>query len=521
METHRPTLEQPPVPAVAHLSGGRRGATERLAGDRLRIGRAVDSEIRLADADPVVAAHHATLVRRGRTYELTVEPGSDVWVNGERATQLVLHSGDVLEIGREGPVLRFRLYESGAPRGKSLAEAFADCLDCARYETGGPLRRATRFLASVPIELATQTTIRFRAVMVTVLVALATVIGILVQHTITLERRLANDRAMVEGIAELMQRRADNPATPEEIAALLTDLRASLNATDQRVGALEGRAGATARVIAAASRSTAFIQGAYGFVDPKSRLPLRIVVGPDGKPVRGTDDLPALTTDSLGPIFQVFFTGTAFVATRDGLLITNRHVAIPWEFEAAAQRVISHGWEPVMHRLVAYLPGIKAPFDVTLVKASDDADVAVLRCSAVTNGIPALPFVTEPPQAGDEVIVLGYPLGIRALMARTDPTFIERLRSEGRLNFWDAAERLSRGGQIAPLASRGIVGQVTSQMVAYDAETTTGGSGGPVLTLDGEVVAVTVGILPEFGGSNLGVPAAAARALLHRLPRDR
>ncbi len=51
----------------------------------------------------------------------------------------------------------------------------------------------------------------------------------------------------------------------------------------------------------------------------------------------------------------------------------------------------------------------------------------------------------------------------------------------------------------------------------YDAETTSGGSGGPVLSLDGRVVAVNAAILPEFGGSNLGVPVARVHALIERL----
>ena len=54
----------------------------------------------------------------------------------------------------------------------------------------------------------------------------------------------------------------------------------------------------------------------------------------------------------------------------------------------------------------------------------------------------------------------------------------------------------------------------TTGALVYDAETTHGGSGGPVVALDGEVVAVNAAILPEFGGSNLGVPAAIVRELL-------
>ena len=76
------------------------------------------------------------------------------------------------------------------------------------------------------------------------------------------------------------------------------------------------------------------------------------------------------------------------------------------------------------------------------------------------------------------------------------------------------ADGLSAGGYIAPLATMGIVGQITRTRVVYDAETTHGGSGGPVVALDGRVVAVNSAIIPEFGGSNLGVPIKEAVALL-------
>jgi S1-C subfamily serine protease len=64
------------------------------------------------------------------------------------------------------------------------------------------------------------------------------------------------------------------------------------------------------------------------------------------------------------------------------------------------------------------------------------------------------------------------------------------------------------------LVSRGIVAQVSPAAVVYDAQTTTGGSGGPVVNLRGEVLAITRAVLDGFNGSNLGVPVAAAREML-------
>jgi len=106
---------------------------------------------------------------------------------------------------------------------------------------------------------------------------------------------------------------------------------------------------------------------------------------------------------------------------------------------------------------------------------------------------------------------------MRALIARTDPEFVTQLQRAGDLGFWEVAAELAEGGHIAPLATRGIVGQVTAQAVVYDAETTSGGSGGPVLSMDGRVVAVNAAILPEFGGSNMGVPAQRGAELLVRI----
>ena len=60
---------------------------------------------------------------------------------------------------------------------------------------------------------------------------------------------------------------------------------------------------------------------------------------------------------------------------------------------------------------------------------------------------------------------------------------------------------------------------MTSRAVTYDAATSHGGSGGPVLTLQGEVVAVNSAGLPDFGGSNLGVPTPHLLALLDRTRR--
>jgi S1-C subfamily serine protease len=50
----------------------------------------------------------------------------------------------------------------------------------------------------------------------------------------------------------------------------------------------------------------------------------------------------------------------------------------------------------------------------------------------------------------------------------------------------------------------------------YDAQTTSGGSGGPLLNTSGGVIGVTFAIVKGFGGSNFGVPVHFAEPLLKK-----
>ncbi|MEE9607999.1 MAG: serine protease, partial [Myxococcota bacterium] len=214
------------------------------------------------------------------------------------------------------------------------------------------------------------------------------------------------------------------------------------------------------------------------------------------------------------------FTGTAFVASEGGLLLTNRHLAEPWDFDKTSRALVTDGWRPTMRRLLGYLPGVSEPFELRLVVKGETTDVAVLCCSPVNEGIRPLELSDSLPQLGEEVVVLSYPAGIQALLARTDPAFVDSVMRDSGRDFWSVARRLSDGGHIAPLATKGIVGQANPSAVVYDAETTRGSSGGPVLGVDGRVLALNVAVMREFGGSNLGVPAGEARRVLELALRE-
>ena len=109
---------------------------------------------------------------------------------------------------------------------------------------------------------------------------------------------------------------------------------------------------------------------------------------------------------------------------------------------------------------------------------------------------------------------MGYPTGLRSMLAQSGDAFVAELQAAEDSDFWSVAARLAGAGHIAPLASRGIVGQTSQATIVYDAETTHGGSGGPVLDINGAVIAVNTAILPDYSGSNLGVPVTKVRELL-------
>ena len=111
------------------------------------------------------------------------------------------------------------------------------------------------------------------------------------------------------------------------------------------------------------------------------------------------------------------------------------------------------------------------------------------------------------------MLVVGYPTGVNALLAKADATTVRSVVA-GRPSLAEVIERLALHDAISPLVTAGKLGDVQAERLVYDAETTSGGSGGPVFSRTGKVIAVNFAIMREFGGSNFGVPVRYVRELL-------
>lgn len=517
-----PRTDVPPGGADAvllHLTGPHRGSRQRLSGPEALVGASRDAVVHFpASSEPAVALRHALLVRGEDGWSIREEDGQ-VYVNSADVPGLhgreTLVPGDILEIGDGGPVVRFLMERSRSDRYKSVGEAFRDLFDCSRHSRGGLAGRLAYVLRAAPRELLTRTAPLTRLVVGVLMVLSLGLVGVLAAYAVRLERRLDAEERRSANVEEALAALSTIAEGDPEIRALVEDLETVLS---ERIAALEALSDAGRRVVTGASSSVLFVQGGYHFVDPGSDRPLRMLLGPNGRPLAGPGGMPVTTLEGEGPLFEIQFTGSAWLATDDGLLVTNRHLAIPWSTNRQVAPLLERGLEPRL-RLLGYLPGEPEPVEFEVVEVSAEADLAIIRAPAVAGRLPALPLAESGPEAGQAILVLGYPAGIDALLARSGAMFVDSLMHE-RPDFWAVVRGLSEAGFIRPLATRGIVGQVTPSTVAYDAETTRGGSGGPVLSLDGLVVAVTFAVMADFGGSNLGVPAGQVRTLLERAQRS-
>ena len=504
------------VAALEHITGPSRGTVTWLQASTLDIYLDSARAFHITEArsgeprDDLIARLHPA----EDTYEVVAQEDQQVWVNGDRVTTRLLENDDMVEFGDTGPMSRFRLFREDKPIRRTAAAILGDGLDYLRVSRQPLARRAYRVFCQILRRLTRETTVLFRTAVVIAILALS---GLVYQQSLLntrLQQQIETDAARLKSFAAALARARKEALTPADLKGLQLDIGRRISSAAERLEVLEQRSQASGRVIAGAISSVAFLQGAYGFHEPSTGRKLRHVVDGAGRMAISPGGQPLLTMEGDGPVAERQYTGTGFAVGDGSVLVTNRHVALPWENDADIKSLTFQGLEPMMIKFIAYLPGRSSSAEIELLQASDEADLAVLRRKDTSESIPGLKLADAPPAPGDEVIVMGFPTGLRSMLAQSGGAFIEELQKSEDTGFWSVAARLAETDQLAPLASRGIVGQATSATIVYDAETTHGGSGGPVLDINGSVLAVNTAILPEYGGSNLGVPVAKMRALL-------
>jgi len=501
--------------ALEHMTGLHRGGATWVAGSAVDV-ILEDGVIRLdqTPAGAPVAGLIARLHKVGDTYEIEAKGAATVWVNGSSVTQQTLRHGDTVEFGETGPLCRLRVYKGDPPYRNSAADIVSDVATYLRVSRQRPAKRIYRAGSALVGRLSRETSLLFRITVLLVLLGFGWLFWQQYQLNRMLQSQIAQTSAGLDRVSSALVEAEAETLRPGDLEALRESFEARLESSASRLEELEQRSTAAERVIGEAARQIVFIQGMYGFREAGGERLLRQAVTPEGVPMLSFRGRPLLTFDGEGPVVELQFAGTGFFLGPEAVLVTNRHVALPWEKETGIEGIGPEQVEPVMLRLVVYVQGRAGPVAARLERASEQADLAVLAPEGIEVERPGLALAEDPPRSGEEVVVMGYPTGLRSLLARSGAEFIAGLQARGVTDFWGVAEELSRAGFIAPLSSRGIVAQATGSAIVYDADTTHGGSGGPVLDMEGAVVAVNSAIIPEYGGSNLGVPAEVLRTFL-------
>jgi S1-C subfamily serine protease len=222
------------------------------------------------------------------------------------------------------------------------------------------------------------------------------------------------------------------------------------------------------------------------------------------------------------PVVRARVSGTGFLVANDvgdhvgnALVATNRHVAEPWYGDAEAEKLIDHGATGMLESLVIFFPGSPMPVNLSPASVSKTSDLAVLHAedSDAVRGLAVLPLAPSPGAPGQLVTVIGYPMGIAGMVAKSPTGIYERMAY--RHNDINAASELAALSLIRPSTTCGHLGDVVGDKLIYDAPTAHGGSGGPVFNTKGQVIGVNSAFMDGFSGGTLGVSVDALRPLLH------
>lgn len=301
-------------------------------------------------------------------------------------------------------------------------------------------------------------------------------------------------------------------ANDQEVAGL----RKQLDETTNRLKRVEGEVDAASAVIRANASSVCLLHVSVSFVDQQSRRPLRYVaINPDGQPLKDSDGNVAYTLEGRAAEVREDFFGTGFIVGENEIL-TNHHVAQPWwkndELSAATQQ----GLQPTISEMAAYFPDGTSGIEAGISKISDDADLALLHAdlSALKRPVLKLDPRKEAAVSGQSLISLGYATGLGAILARAGEDTVRDIVKNTGGDPKRIVEELEQRKLIRPLVTQGHIGDVLPDKIVYDAQTTSGSSGGPLLNRDGQVIGVTFAVVRGFGGSNFGVPIRYAQPLL-------
>ena len=301
-------------------------------------------------------------------------------------------------------------------------------------------------------------------------------------------------------------------ADPAELA----NLKQQLGKAEGRLQKLEAEGKVAQNIIQSSTHSICLLRVVVGFREHASGSRLRYAsVNAKGEPETDSSGNPLMSLDGTGPEVQIDGFGTGFLASSRGQILTNHHVVEPWWQNDEIGEMLKQGLEPVVAEMSAYFPGIAHSIPVTVDRISSEADIAVVKGNFANLNIKPLTLDDRPESAvsGRPVVLLGYPTALDAILARAGEDTVRDIVASSKDEKQFLGE-LARRNLIRPISTQGHIGDVLRDKLIYDAQTTSGGSGGPLFNADGNVIGINFAVLRQFGGSNFAIPARYATSVV-------
>jgi CheY-like chemotaxis protein len=294
-------------------------------------------------------------------------------------------------------------------------------------------------------------------------------------------------------------------------------LQSQLVAVESRLQKLETEGKVAQTIIQSYEPSVCLIHVVLAFRDHTTGLRLHYAgMTGSGEPTTDEHNNPLVSVTGNGPELHLDAFGTGFLASTSGHILTNHHVAEPWWQNDDLKEMLDQGLEPVIAEMTAYFPGVAHGIPISTEKISSTADVAVVKGNVSGLGIKqvALADGRRSTVSGGPVVLLGYPTALDAILARAGVETLQSIASASQGDPKQVMEELARRKLIRPITTQGHIGDVLPDKIVYDAQTTSGGSGGPLFNNEGKVIGINFAMVREFGGSNFAIPVDYGKSLL-------
>ena len=414
----------------------------------------------------------------------------------------------VIMLSKGGAAERARGLDLGADDALSLPFEPHELLSRVRAQLREreQLRRAEDDAAVVAAVNEERRTVRFGA-LVTVLVLIAT--GLV---SIYFYRRTQEQNTRVYAALTKLQ---TGVLTQQQV--LQMSQHTSDSAVESRLAKLETAGTVAQTIIQTYEPSVCLIHVTLAFRDHTSGLRLHYAAMTDsGAPTVDEHNNPLVSLNGYGPEVHVDAFGTGFLAADDGEILTNHHVAEPWWENDDLKELLTQGLDPVITEMRAYFPGLAHGITIDTERISSAADVAIVRGDVSGLGIKTVALADGQGAAisGAPVVLLGYPTAIDAILARAGAETLKSIAAASKGDPSQVMEELARRHLIRPITTQGHIGDVLADRIVYDAQTTNGGSGGPLFNNQGKVIGINFAVLRHFGGSNFAIPVDYGKALL-------